>query len=91
MSKMVEIGCDFPNAAESFAVLVLEFTKQYPGKVQLSNIHIPEEYCEGEDAEFMLEFYQDFLKKLIKKLETNYSVIKIHIKLTYLGFEVFLC
>ncbi len=74
MSKMVEISCDFPNAAESFAILVLEFARENDGKLQFANIHIPQEYCEGEDAEFMLEFYQDFFKRFIKKLESNYAV-----------------
>jgi hypothetical protein len=88
---MVEIACDFPNAADSFAVLVLEFLGQNPQKLQLSSIHIPEQYCEGEDAEFMLEFYQDFLKKLVDKLaSSDYSVKPSKKYINLIGHKDFL-
>ncbi len=76
LDKMYEIACDFPGLDDHCAVILLEYIKRVGSAAPLKNIEFSEAFYQSEEGEFILEFYQDTYRAIVKHLEGDYKDVK---------------
>lgn len=74
MEKMYEMACDYPELDNNLALIFLNYCAQWEKQAPFNRIIFSPGFFEKEEAEFILEFYQDFLKAVLRNLEENYRV-----------------
>ena len=67
---MSGLACDYPNSDDYFANVMIEAIREFGDKIKLSEIDLPDDVLNDEDG-FLVEFYQEFLKKLTEKLKNS--------------------
>lgn len=80
MFKMYEIACDYPGVDNYFSILLLNHCKKTGDATPLSRISFSKDFYEGEECDYVLEFYHDFFRALLKNLEEEFAVIFFNIK-----------
>jgi len=76
MDKMYEIACDYPGLDNHFAVLLLESCKRLGSGAPLRGFDFSEAFYQNEESDFILEFYQDTHRAIVKNLEEDYKDLK---------------
>ena len=76
LDKMYEIACDYPGLEDHFAVILLEYVKRVGSAAPLKNFEFSEAFYQSEEGEFILEFYQDTYRAIVKHLEEDYKDLK---------------
>jgi len=76
LDKMYEISCDYPGLDNHFAVLLLEYCKRVGTAAPLRGFDFSEAFYQNEESEFILEFYQDTYRAIVKNLEEEYKDLK---------------
>jgi len=75
VNKLYEIACDFPGIERHFAIVLLDYCQKTDSREAIDGMAFDEEFYGNEEAEFILEFYQEMLRQIKKALdEEDYKV-----------------
>ena len=76
MYRMFEVACDYPGSDDNFARIFLNYCRRAGSSGLLNKLEFTEEFYQSEEADLVLEFYQDFFRAVMNLLGGEYEVKK---------------
>lgn len=76
LDKMNDVFCDAPNLDKDCARVWLDLCRKAGNGEPFNKFNFSREIYQGEEGEYILEFYQAFFQAILDHLEADYSDLK---------------